>query len=190
VTPGSSGANVLTGHTSLLIHCSPVAAGPTSKRRLGEIAHAGPRNAAMRNLAPAASQGGPFQASASGSQWHAKAAIWQTEANRWSASPTYEASDEPRRQAIGAGQRAQRSKSELVVEDTTSVDEMITCLGSCRARSEIAAMVKALSLHPRLNTPAETKRLEAARAAMENWKSYSRACQARHYAHRLRLGDR
>ena len=32
-------------------------------------------------------------------------------------------------------------------------------------------MIKALSLHPWLNTPAETKRLEAARAAMENWKS-------------------
>jgi hypothetical protein len=71
-----------------------------------------------------------------------------------------------------------------------SADEMIACLGSCRARGEIAAMIEALSLHPWLNTPAETKRLEAARAAMENWKSYSRACQARHNAHRLRLGDR
>jgi hypothetical protein len=28
-----------------------------------------------------------------------------------------------------------------------SADEMIACLGSCRARSEIAAMIKALSLH-------------------------------------------
>ena len=54
---------------------------------------------------------------------------------------------------------------------------MITCLGSCRARSELAAMIKALSLHPWLNTPAETKRLEAARAAMGNWKSYSHACK-------------
>ena len=51
-------------------------------------------------------------------------------------------------------------------------------------------MIKALSLHPWLNTPAETKRLEAARAAMENWKSYSQACQARHNAHRLRLSPR
>ena len=68
-----------------------------------------------------------------------------------------------------------------------SADEMIACLGSCRTRSEIAAMIKALSLHPWLNTPAETKRLEAARAAMENWKSYSHACQARHNAHRLHL---
>jgi hypothetical protein len=66
-----------------------------------------------------------------------------------------------------------------------STDEMIACLGSCRARWEIAAMIKALSLHP---SPAETKRLEAARAAMENWKSYSHACQVRHNAHRLRLG--
>ena len=70
------------------------------------------------------------------------------------------------------------------------VDEMIACLGSCRARSEIAAMIKALSPHPWLNTPAETKRLEAARAAMGNWQCYSRACQARHNAHRLRFGDR
>ena len=55
---------------------------------------------------------------------------------------------------------------------------------SCRTRSEIAAVIKALSLHPWLNTPAETKRLEAARAAMGNGKSYSHACQARHNAHR------
>jgi hypothetical protein len=51
-------------------------------------------------------------------------------------------------------------------------------------------MIKALSLHPWLNTPAETKRPEAARAAMENWKSYSHACQARHNAHRLHLSRR
>jgi hypothetical protein len=68
-----------------------------------------------------------------------------------------------------------------------SVDEMIACLGSCRARSEIAAMIKALSLHPWLNTPNRDQRLEAARAAMANWKSYTHACQARHNAHRLRL---
>ena len=54
-----------------------------------------------------------------------------------------------------------------------SVDEMIACLGSCRARSELAAMIKALSLHPSLNMPVEAKRLEAARAAMANWKSYA-----------------
>ena len=71
-----------------------------------------------------------------------------------------------------------------------SADEMIACLGSCRARSEIAAMIKALSADPSLNRPDETKRLEAARAAMENWKAYSHACQARHNAHRLRLGHR
>jgi hypothetical protein len=71
-----------------------------------------------------------------------------------------------------------------------STDEMIACLGSCRARWEIAAMIEALSLHPWLNTPAETKRLEAARAAMENWKSYTRACQARHNEHRLRPSHR
>jgi hypothetical protein len=70
-----------------------------------------------------------------------------------------------------------------------SVDEMIACLGSCRDRSEIAAMIKALSLQPSLNTPDETKRLEAARAAMANWKAFSHACQARHNAHRLRLGQ-
>ena len=68
-----------------------------------------------------------------------------------------------------------------------SVDEMIACLGSCRARWEIAAMIKALSADPSLNTPDETKHLEAARAAMANWEAYSRACQARHNARRLRL---
>ncbi len=71
-----------------------------------------------------------------------------------------------------------------------SADEMIACLGSRRARWEIAAMIQALSQHPGLNTPAETKRLEAARAAMGNWKSYSHACRARHNACRLRLTHR
>ena len=70
-----------------------------------------------------------------------------------------------------------------------SVDEMIACLGTCRTRSEIAAMIEALWLHPWLSTPVEAKRLEAARAAMANWKSYSHACQARHNAHRLRVGQ-
>ena len=71
-----------------------------------------------------------------------------------------------------------------------STDEMIACLGSCQTRSEIAAIIRALSLHPWLNTPSETKRLEAARAAMGNWKSYSHARQARHNAHRLHLSHR
>ena len=48
--------------------------------------------------------------------------------------------------------------TELVAEETMSADEMIACLGSCRARWEIAAMIKALSLRPWLNTPAENKR--------------------------------
>ena len=51
-------------------------------------------------------------------------------------------------------------------------------------------MIEALSLDPSLNTPVETKRLEAVRAAMENWKAYSHACQARHNARRLRLNHR
>ena len=85
---------------------------------------------------------------------------------------------------------AQHSRiTELVVEETISVDEMIACLGSCRDRAEIAAMIKALSLRPALNTPEETRRLEAARAAMADWKAYSHACQVRHNAHRLRLGQ-
>jgi hypothetical protein len=67
-----------------------------------------------------------------------------------------------------------------------STDEMIAHLGSCRARPDLAALVEALSQHPWLNTPVETKRLDAARAAMANWKAYSQACQARHNAHRLR----
>ena len=88
------------------------------------------------------------------------------------------------------GGRAEETRADSSGAAAMSVDEMIACLGSCRARSEIAAMIKALSLHPWLNTPAETKRLEAARAAMGNWKSYSHACQARHNAHRLRLSHR
>jgi hypothetical protein len=80
--------------------------------------------------------------------------------------------------------------SDLFVEKTMSTDEIIACLGSCRTRPEIATMIKALSLDPSLNTPVETKRLEAARAAMENWTAYSRACQARHNAHRQRLSHR
>jgi hypothetical protein len=87
------------------------------------------------------------------------------------------------------GRMAQPSSSPNWLEPM-STDEMIERLGNCRARWEIAAIIKALSLDPSLNTPAETKRLEAARAAMENWKSYSLACQARHNAHRLRLNHR
>jgi hypothetical protein len=86
--------------------------------------------------------------------------------------------------------RAEKARVDASGAAAMSADEMITCLGSCRARWEIAAMIKALSLHPWLNTPAEAKRLEAARAAMGNWKSYSHACQARHNAHRLRLSHR
>jgi hypothetical protein len=67
-----------------------------------------------------------------------------------------------------------------------STDEMIACLGTRRSRWEIAAMIEALSQHPWLNTPAETQRLEAARAAMGNWKFYSHACQDRRNACRLR----
>ena len=70
-----------------------------------------------------------------------------------------------------------------------STDEMIERLGSCRARPDLATLIEALSRHPWLNTPVETQRLEA-RAAMENWKSNSHACQARHNAHRLRFGHR
>ena len=88
------------------------------------------------------------------------------------------------------GGRAEEARVDASGPAAMSADEMITCLGSCRARSELAAMIKALSLHPWLNTPAETKRLEAARAAMENWKSYSQACQARYNTHRLRLSRR
>ena len=71
-----------------------------------------------------------------------------------------------------------------------STDEMIACLGSCRTRTDLAAMIEALSLHPSLNTPVEAKRLEAARAAMGDWKGYTHACQARHNAHRQRLSRR
>jgi hypothetical protein len=67
-----------------------------------------------------------------------------------------------------------------------SVDEMIACLGSGRARWEIAAMIEALAADPSRNTPAESKRLEAARAAMRDWKAYTHGCQVRHNAHRQR----
>jgi hypothetical protein len=127
-------------------------------------------------------------------EWHSKAAIWPTEANRRAASPTYEGPPNSRRAKPSAPLDNAGAKgtalqiTELV--EPMSADEMIECLGTRRARWEIAAMIKALSLHPRLNTSVEAKRLEAARAAMENWKSYSHACQARHNAHRLRLGHR
>jgi hypothetical protein len=71
-----------------------------------------------------------------------------------------------------------------------STDEMIECLGSCRDRWELAAMIEALPVDPSRNTSAETNRLAAARAAMADWKGYSCACQARHNAHRLHLGHR
>jgi len=67
-----------------------------------------------------------------------------------------------------------------------STDEMIACLGSCRDHPELAAIIAALSRRPWLNTPVEAQRLEAARAAMASWEAYSRACQVRHNAHRLR----
>jgi hypothetical protein len=58
-----------------------------------------------------------------------------------------------------------------------STDEIIECLGSCGATWEIAAM-RLYRCTPWLNTPVETKRLEAARAAMADWKAYTHACQA------------
>jgi hypothetical protein len=67
-----------------------------------------------------------------------------------------------------------------------STDEMIACLGSCRARPEVAALIVDLSRRSWPNTPVEAQRLEAARAAMASWEAYSRACQVRHNAHRLR----
>jgi hypothetical protein len=97
------------------------------------------------------------------------------------ASATYEAAKQ--RPTLNRVPRL-RSRNWL---EPMSTDEMIACLGSCQDRSGLAAMIEALSLHPSLNTPVETKRLEAARAAMANWKAYSHACQARHNARRLRL---
>jgi hypothetical protein len=52
--------------------------------------------------------------------------------------------------------------------------------------SKRAALYRCTTLHMQ-HYP---KRLEAARAATESWKSYSHACQARHNVHRLRLGHR
>jgi len=104
-------------------------------------------------------------------EWRVKAAIWPAKANRRPASSTY------------AGAFVSPSWLEPM-----STDEMIACLGSCRARADLAALIEVLSRHPSLNTPVEAKRLEAARAAMANWKAYSHARQARHSAHGLRLG--
>ena len=67
-----------------------------------------------------------------------------------------------------------------------STDEMIACLGSCQDRSGLAALIADLSRRSWPNTPVEARCLEAARAAMASWEAYSRACQARHNAHRLR----
>src|ERR1700722_5634067 len=99
---------------------------------------------------------------------------WPAKANRQPASATYEAAKQ--RPTINRVPRL-RSRNWL---EPMATDEMIACLGSCQDRSGLAAMIEALSLHPSLNTPVETKRLEAARAAMANWKSYSVACRARH----------
>ena len=114
-------------------------------------------------------------------EWRAKATIWPAKANRQPASSTYEAAKQ--RPTLNRVPRL-RSRNWL---EPMSTDEMIACLGSCQDRSGLAAMIEALSLHPSLNTPVETKRLEAACAAMANWKAYSHACQARHNARRLRL---
>jgi hypothetical protein len=84
------------------------------------------------------------------------------------------------------GGRASETRVDASRAAAMSADEMIACLGNRRSRLEIAAIIQALSRHPWLNTPAETQRLEAARAAMGDWKSYSHACQARHNACRLR----
>jgi hypothetical protein len=46
------------------------------------------------------------------------------------------------------GGRAEEARVDASGPAAMSADEMITCLGSCRARSELAAMIKALSLHP------------------------------------------
>ena len=117
-------------------------------------------------------------------EWRAKATIWPAKANRQPASATYEAAKQ--RPTLNRVPRL-RSRNWL---EPMSTDEMIACLGSCQDRSRLAAMIEALSLHPSLNTPVETKRLEAARAAMANWKAYSAACRARHNARRLRLNHR
>ena len=94
-----------------------------------------------------------WEASACPARMARGSSIWRTKANRRLALPTYRPAK---------SRRASHRRWALVVEETMSADEMIACLGSCRARWEIAAMIKALSLHPWLNTPAETKRLEAA----------------------------
>jgi hypothetical protein len=91
--------------------------------------------------------------------------------------------------AVGVANILRSSRSPNWLEPM-STDEMIARLGTCRTRPDLAALIEALSRHPWLNTPIEAKRLDAARAAMANWKAYSQACQARHNAHRLRLGHR
>lgn len=55
---------------------------------------------------------------------------------------------------------------------------IVTILGSNRARCEVKNMVKALSFFTFFNSPEETKRLNAGKAALSNWKKYQSACNA------------
>jgi hypothetical protein len=51
-------------------------------------------------------------------------------------------------------------------------------LGINRTKWELAAMARALSFHPWLNSPDETERRRVAVWALRRWRAYQRACAA------------
>ena len=56
--------------------------------------------------------------------------------------------------------------------------DIISALGSNRARYEVRNMATALSFFSCANTPEENARLNASKAALRNWSKYQAACNA------------
>lgn len=62
---------------------------------------------------------------------------------------------------------------------TMTMERAVQVLGANRTRDgDLKPMVKALKLHPWLNTPAEAERLKAAEFVLRRWPAYQAACQA------------
>lgn len=71
---------------------------------------------------------------------------------------------------------------------TMTMDKAVEVLGINRTRDgDLKPMVRALKLHPWLNTAAEKARLEAAQYVLRRWDAYQAACNA---ARALKTGRR
>lgn len=57
--------------------------------------------------------------------------------------------------------------------------DVMDCLGCNRSKGELRNMVKALGLHPWLNSAEDKARLRAAQLALADWSTYSHACDVR-----------